>query len=412
MGRCHSAWPAMLDTVTEPQVWRTKSGAEIPIDHTAVARKEYRIPALTVGLEQEYLCNGLVASVLEHFRDSEAVGYEARADMIEVRTAPDSDVSNVVADLARVTTAVVRVVRANGLDIIPLALHPSQVIGEASPAEFIRKVLRAKHGLATTAMQAICSLQINVAVEDGNAALFVHNALRGVGPHFLALTANSPFHAGRRSGLLATRANLRGILLDSGWVPEDIPETSWQQYFTERAKLCAIGSVYTTPWAHNLPMRIRPDRKFCIEIGWPEVVPDFARLKLLVRFTQALVRRILECYISGEPLHPALGYRQTQMGIQKNIQEAVIRGCNGKFFDAEGNLAILRDTTHELFRWVFNGSTEGFEPMFQPPPAYMALLRFAELHPKCIADEGCDGCLEVVNAIVAEARQRFYAQFA
>ena len=395
--------------------WFAKNGAEIAISTTAVPWRNYVIPDLTVGVEMELLLwptSGALwdpTPLFTRFEGDKSVSQEARQDMVEVKTVhPDPSPQAVLAELKGNIGNVVRYLNSQGVLALPLSLDPLKLVAPVAPYPFIQRITDLKHGRGPTHLQGNCSFQVNVAVGDGNAALHVHKALRGIGPLLIAMTASSPFFNRAKSGLVAMRPNIRSLCLDSGWVPEEIAETQWEEYFARRAKLCEIGPVMTTPWAHNGPMRIRPDRDFCIEFAQSEVVWDLRRAEAVVRFLRDLTRKVLESYCDGNPIvmQPFLG-NKLSLGIQKNTQEAAIRGLEGKFITTTGDVVPTKRAIEGLLEWV---GADDYASLLDGPSTGEALLaEFNRRHPVCAG--GCSRCAETVEALCVELAVRFADQF-
>ena len=105
-------------------------------------------------------------------------------------------------------------------------MHPfAAPLGELSSGDRYDNIV-GEYGDVARA-QLVCALQVHVAVGSAERTLAVYNALRGYLPELAALAANSPFLAGRDTGLASVRALIGGLLPRQGVPPAF---ASWEDY--------------------------------------------------------------------------------------------------------------------------------------------------------------------------------------
>lgn len=403
---------------------------------TTLPREEFEVnPMATIGLEMELFVRDqnldpageaakeLAAQTRRCLVDNYCIGPELPIDMLEVRTTPHSSLDNLLMDMHTTLSVLTEEAEDEGLLVLPMSLDPTaEVINLDWSDERVREIVANMFGVGILEMSCIGSLQINVQVGDGNAALFVHQALRRAAHCLVALTANSPFYRGKPNGLLAMRPALKALVPDGGWVAEEIPERTWEEYYRNRIKMCGIGSTMPSPWFHHLPLRIRPDRNMCIEFACLEVVPDMRMIIALSDFLRRLVTRLCMAYRKRELLPKSCFGPKQQMGLRKCMLEAMLHGRNGTFLDAGICAVPARKMIEELIAYAgeapgdvshdWNLTLDILRDVLENgTPAEKLLRRFREWHCCSVPGCGCPDSTNVVKAIAEETAWRFHGQF-
>lgn len=149
-----------------------------------------------------------------------------------------------------------------------------------------------------------CGLHIHVGVTGADRALAVYNALRSYLPELAALSANSPFHAGRDTGLASTRMQLNRSLARHGVPPAF---STWSAYaaFTTWGH---AGGVVPDPSYHWWDLRLHPG---CgtLEVRVCDAQTELEDAVSLIALAQALVAWLAERYDAGEALPVHDSYR-------------------------------------------------------------------------------------------------------
>jgi len=174
-------------------------------------------PALSLGVEEELMILdadtlepvGAVEVLLRGVRDLDLPGTlktELHASVVELNTPVCADVAEAAAALHELRLAADRVARANGLVVAAAGMHPTAsleslpVVQEDRYLEMIRSV-----GYAAR-RQGVSGLHVHVSVESAERCYERLEAVLPWLPVVLALSANSPYFAGRETGLLSSRA--------------------------------------------------------------------------------------------------------------------------------------------------------------------------------------------------------------
>ncbi|MCR4328570.1 MAG: glutamate-cysteine ligase family protein [Patescibacteria group bacterium] len=418
-----------------------KTKRTIPLCGNVVPRSEFRMPCepLKIGIELELLVrdkkmNSAGMRAQEVFTSDAVsldgkISVEALVDIVEVKTDPHAGIAQVVRDLQGTCDVLQNYFANEGCALLPISLAPLEVIGTPSFNHcFIKEIGVRKHGVGVCRLDGIASTQFNIDVGEGNALLYVHKAFRGIVPLLVSLTANSPFHGALNTHMLAMRANVRSMLLDSGgWMAENIHETDWAEYLERRARMCSIGAVMSAPWAHNGPLRLRPDKGMCLEISPCEVIPRFRGIGTMADFLRRVVLELLQCYISGEPLPEFFGASE-DLAVQKNMQESVIRGRNGTFLNRSLEGVSTRYALEQLVEWVdsFSARKEANgDPSWQwsetvnalwdilenGTPAERMVAEFQRIHDCPNRLDGCPACGDSIREVCREVAKDFAVQF-
>jgi carboxylate-amine ligase len=176
-------------------------------------------PSFTIGIEEEYqtvdpvsrdLRSHIQTELLERgkLRLEERVKAEMHQSVIEVGTHICKSVKEARLDLFELRREMIRLASENGLLLVAGATHPfadwrSQ---EIYPDERYRQVVEDLQQVARANL--IFGMHVHVGVEDREAGIRLMNSMRYFLPHILALSTNSPFWLGMKSGLKSYRAKV------------------------------------------------------------------------------------------------------------------------------------------------------------------------------------------------------------
>ena len=176
-------------------------------------------PTFTIGIEEEYqTIDPVTRDLRSHIATemlakgkmqlAERVKAEMHQSVIEVGTDICHTVKDARVDLFDLRRQMILLAREHGLALVAGATHPfsdwrSQEIYPdpryAQVVEDLQLVARAN---------LIFGLHVHVGIEDREAAIRVMNSMRYFLPHILALSTNSPFWRGMKTGLKSYRAKV------------------------------------------------------------------------------------------------------------------------------------------------------------------------------------------------------------
>ena len=176
-------------------------------------------PSLTLGIEEEYqsidpetrdLRSHVSAEIIEKGRRvlKERIKPEMHQSVIEVGTGICQNIQQAAADLKELRREMIRLARANHLRLAAAATHPfaDWRRQEIYPDERYRTLVEDMQSVARSNL--IFGLHVHVGMEDREAAIQIMNAARYFVPHLLALSANSPFWLGEKTGLKSYRTKV------------------------------------------------------------------------------------------------------------------------------------------------------------------------------------------------------------
>ncbi len=185
----------------------------------------------------------------------------------------------------------------------------------------------------------IFGIHTHVGVRSGEEAIAVGNSLGTFIPHFLALSASSPFWQGRDTGLASTRSKIFESLPTAGlpyWMD------NWGQFQRFMRTLIGAGTIRSI---REVWWDIRPHPGFgTIELRICDGVPDLEELCALVALSQSLVVWLADRYQAGLELP-----RHQAWTIRDNKWRAARYGLDAEIIrDEEGNLVSLRRSIADL----------------------------------------------------------------
>ncbi|MDA2805434.1 glutamate--cysteine ligase [Nocardiopsis suaedae] len=184
-------------------------------------------------------------------------------------------------------------------------------------------------------------VHVHVGVRSKDKAVPIVNALAGYLPHFLALTASSPYWSGHDTGLASSRSIVFGALPTSGPPPllDDWP--AFEEYMETLLRAGTIASIKEVWW----DVRPHPDYG-TIEIRMFDGIPTLREVGMAAALSQSLVR-LFDQQIDrgyGLPRPPAWvvadnKWRATRYGLDARV-----------ITDGRGSTVPLRDDLYELVR--------------------------------------------------------------
>ncbi len=164
--------------------------------------------ARTVGVEEEFLLVGQGVAGLRPAGEAVASGADERSDgqfehelmreQAELGSAPQRDLGALAADLRRRRAELGRSAAEHGVRLLACGTAPSDADSTITEAPRYRRLVERYGETARSALS--CGMHVHVGVDSRAEGVRVLNGLRAWLPVLLALSANSPFHAGRDTG--------------------------------------------------------------------------------------------------------------------------------------------------------------------------------------------------------------------
>ncbi len=268
---------------------------------------------------------------------------ELMQSTVEVVTGVCCTVSEALADLAATIAQLQRITDMRGTMLTCAGTHPVSDWRDAkmAPIQRYAELVEQMQWLARR-IQTF-GVHVHVGLRDGSKAIPIVNALAAYLPHFLALTASSPFWGGHDTGLASSRAIIFGGLPTAG-PPHLLADWSeFEEYMDTLLRAGTIRSIKEVWWD------VRPHPDFgTVEIRMFDGVPTRHEVGMVAALSQSLV------YLFDAQLDR--GYRlpsQPPWVIRDNKWRATRYGLDAIVItNAEGATAPLRDELYELFRML------------------------------------------------------------
>jgi carboxylate-amine ligase len=271
----------------------------------------------------------------------EKVRFELMQSAIEVVTGICSTVTETKEDLAATISQLQRITADRGTMLACAGTHPVSDWRDAkmAPIQRYAELVEQLQWLARR-IQTF-SAQVHVGIRDGSKAIPIVKALAGYLPHFLALTASSPFWSGQDTGLASSRAVIFGGLPTSGPPPLLADWSEFEDYMDTLLRAGTIRSIKEVWWD------IRPHPDFgTVEIRMFDGVPTLREIGMIAALSQSLVQRFDSQLDRGYTLPSPSAWvardnkwRATRYGLDATV-----------ITDDSGSTAPLRDELFELVR--------------------------------------------------------------
>lgn len=176
-------------------------------------------PSFTIGIEEEYqTIDPSTRDLRSHIHTEiiakgkrmmeERVKAEMHQSVVEVGTGVCKNIKDAKKDIRKLRRDMIKLAKENGLLLAAGATHPfaDWRTQEIYPDERYMKVVEDLQLVARANL--IFGLHVHVGVEDRETTIHLMNQARYFLPHLLALSANSPFWLGMKTGLKSYRCKV------------------------------------------------------------------------------------------------------------------------------------------------------------------------------------------------------------
>ncbi|MDQ6856295.1 MAG: glutamate--cysteine ligase [Candidatus Dormibacteraeota bacterium] len=313
---------------------------------------------------------------------------------IEIITGICHSVSEARADLAATLAEVTTYTARRDLLLMCAGTHPfsDPVHQEITPNDRYQRLVDDMQWPAR--QMQIFGIHVHVGVRSGEKAIAMVNALSAYIPHFLALSASSPYWMGQDTGLASTRSKVFEGLPTAG-PPWQL--SGWAQFERFMDTLIAaktIASIREVWWD------IRPHPGFgTVELRICDGLPTLREVAVVAALSQCLVQRFDMLLDRGYTLPIPKAWV-----VRENKWRAARHGVGASIIvDDEGTTVPIRDALAELVeelspiarRLGCHAELQDTLVILERGPSY---LRQREV----VADGG--NLLDVVDSLVAELR--------
>jgi glutamate---cysteine ligase / carboxylate-amine ligase len=277
----------------------------------AAMRTNFTGPSYTVGVEEElmivdaktYALVNAIESLLEDAgaanveREDGEIKPELMESVLEIATKPCGDVGEAADQLRSLRQNVRETAAGRGLAIGSAGTHPFAMWEDQ------RIVARPRYRDLISALrfvarqELIFGMHVHVGLDDADKAVHVANGMRVHVPVLLALSANSPFWRGDRTGLLSTRTPIFRQFPRVGMPPR---YKDWDDWERTVAFMVSSGVMedYTYLWYD-----VRPHPNLgTIEIRVCDSQTRVEHTIALAALIQAMVHELAEHFDAGKKL--------------------------------------------------------------------------------------------------------------
>jgi YbdK family carboxylate-amine ligase len=210
--------------------------------------------------------------------------HELLESTIEIITGVCSTVAEATADLAATVAELRPLVEAQGLAMMCSGTHPTTdwATQTISPNPRYAKLVEDMQWLARQLQ--IFGVHVHVGVRSPEKAISIVNALTSYIPHFLALSASSPYWIGHDTGLASSRSKVFESLPTAGLPYQLSGWGEFESYMETLISTGTIGSIKEVWWD------IRPHPTFgTVELRICDGLPTLYEVGMVAALAQCLV---------------------------------------------------------------------------------------------------------------------------
>ena len=267
--------------------------------------------------------------------------HELMQSTVEIVTGICSTVSEAKDDLAEMITELQRAAAPHGIVLACAGTHPVSDWRDATMAPIQRYAELVEQMQWLARRIQTFGVHVHVGIRDGAKAIPIVNALAAYLPHFLGLTASSPFWCGYDTGLASSRSVTFGTLPTSGPPPR---MADWKQFEDYMDTLLRAGTIRTIK---EVWWDIRPHPDFgTVEIRMFDGTPTLREVGMVAALSQSLVQLFDYQLDRGYtlPSPPTWVVRDNKWRATRYGLDAIV------ITDENGSTAPLRDELYELLR--------------------------------------------------------------
>ena len=269
------------------------------------------------------------------------IRHELMESTLEIVTGICSTVREAKADLSATIGELQRITGPRGTMLACAGTHPVSDWRDAkmAPIQRYAELVEQMQWLARR-IQTF-GVHVHVGLSDGSKAIPIVNALAAYLPHFLALTASSPFWCGQDTGLASSRSVVFGTLPTAGPPHQMAKWSEFEDYMDTLLRAGTIRSIKEVWWD------IRPHPDFgTVEIRMSDGVPTLREIGMVAALSQCLVQLFSSQLDRGYTLPCPAAWV-----VRDNKWRATRYGLDAMLItDDMGATAPLRDEIYELAR--------------------------------------------------------------
>lgn len=276
------------------------------------------------------------------------VKLEITESMIEVSTLPQPDIAGIQSDLRVLRDVLVGHCGHNNISVCGGGAHPFHHWPERRICPGDRfGTLSHRYGYLAKQF-TVFGQHIHVGCESGDQAMWLVHALHPYVPHFIAVSASSPFQDGTDTLFSSSRLNAVSAFPLSGQAPAVTTWSAFEEYF-DLLRACGVAeSIKDLYWD------IRPKPSYgTVEIRVCDTPLSVERAVALAAFAQSLSRYLMR---TCPAIHPQLQchvarfnkFQACRFGFDGVLADPVTRTRVGLREHLMGILSALEQDAHEL----------------------------------------------------------------
>ncbi|HLI69222.1 MAG TPA: carboxylate-amine ligase [Ktedonobacteraceae bacterium] len=307
----------------------------------------------TLGVEQEFqMVDGQTGQLYPHIltvleKGAPIFGEKIKPEMlqsaVEIVTGICPDIPTLRLELRDLQQKLSNLLEEDGIRLISAGTHP-EALWQDQPSMPNRRYIELEEELQDIARSIlIFALHVHVGVKNHEMAVLIMNQARSWIPHFLALSANSPFWAGRFTGIKSYRSVVWRPFPRSG-VSDVFP--SWSDFDNYVQALIKTGCIDN---GKKIWWDIRPHPFFnTVEFRICDMPASFEDSIALAALCQALVAKLDWLH-----RHGMTGHILPRALIDENKWRAMRYGLDGEILDFTRDRRLtMRESISELLDFV------------------------------------------------------------
>jgi carboxylate-amine ligase len=271
-------------------------------------------------------------------REHPKAKHELLESTIEVITGVCSTVAEATADLAGTIAQLRPLAEARGLAMMCAGTHPTTdwATQTISPSPRYAKLVEDMQWLARQLQ--IFGVHVHVGVRSPDKAIPIVNALSAYIPHFLALSASSPYWIGHDTGLASSRSKVFENLPTAGLPYQLAGWPEFEAYMETLISTGTIGSIKEVWWD------IRPHPTYgTVELRICDGLPTLFEIGMVAALSQCLVDTLDREIDKGYTLPTPKGWV-----VRENKWRAARHGMEAEIIREDETTQPVRDALLEL----------------------------------------------------------------
>ncbi|MDP9070885.1 MAG: glutamate--cysteine ligase [Actinomycetota bacterium] len=265
--------------------------------------------------------------------------HELFESTIEIITGVCQTVPEARADLEGTLSELRTYTGPRGLELMCSGTHPFSdwADQQISPDPRYHQLVEEMQWLARRLQ--IFGIHVHVGVRSAEKAIAIANALSSYIPHFLALSASSPYWMGQDTGLASARSKVFEALPTAGLPYELAGWPEFERFMTTLVSARAISTIREVWWD------IRPHPNFgTVELRICDGLPTLREVATVAAMSQCLVEWMNASCDRGCDLPVQRGWI-----VRENKWRAARHGVDAEIIvDDDGHLVRLRDAVGDL----------------------------------------------------------------